>query len=134
MLIFRVKNTYQEFKTSKKSIDDFFNCTFLTAKRFHTDIFNLERKSIQHERVIILFYDGNTKNYFIGNKDYNKLESKNPIEIQINTLFNLFQQPTITDIEKEYFNRLNVYKLKPSKSTERKFVSLKDITVFQEPK
>ena len=115
-----VKNTYQEFKTNKKSIDDFFNCTFLTAKRFETDIFNLERKSIQHERVIILYYDGNTKNYFVGNKDYNKLESKNPIEIKINTLFNLFQQPTITDIEIEYFNRLNIFHLKPSKSSHGK--------------
>ena len=67
--------------------------------------------------------DGKTNVYFLT-KDYNKLESKFPIEININTLFDLFQQPIITDIQTEYFNRLNIFRLKSSKSSHGKDICI----------
>lgn len=99
---------------SGKSIDDWFNCTFICAKRFGTSKFKLEQKLIKHPKVIITFADGNHNSYyFMDEPDMNKIESRHPIEISnLNALCNLLQVPEIADIEIDYFERFNIYKSK----------------------
>ena len=67
--------------------------------------------------------DGKTNVYFLT-KDYNKLESKFPIEININTLLNMFDKPNIYDIQTGYWNTLNIFRLKPSKSSHGKDICI----------
>lgn len=89
-----IEKDFAQFKLSATTIESFFNCDILIAKKWKTSEFHLERRNLKYDRIIIHFANGyKHDNLFFGGKDYNLLVAKQPLRIKMSALATLFKLP-----------------------------------------
>ena len=111
-----IEDAYNEFLTSKLSLEDFFKISIIHATGYDGETFIIKHNKLKYDRVIMVFRDKNPDDYFLG-QDFSKLHSKSPIEIKIESLASMLGKP-LGDVE----DMCTVYKLKNTKDSNGKKV------------
>ena len=107
----QIELAYKKFKTSKKTIDQFFGCRVVKAMKRDSIHFNIKTKKID-TKTLIIFGNSQQKDEFYFGKDFQNLKSFEPIAVEINVLTKLLGKSQINNLEDEYLNKINIFHLK----------------------
>ena len=111
----QIELKYNQFKNSKKTIEQFFKCRVVKAMKQKTDEYTIKTKKIDTKTLIIFGDSKKPDDYYFG-KDYLNLKSFEPIAIEMNTLMKFFGRTAINDLEIDYYEqKINIYQLKSAK-------------------
>ena len=81
----QIELAFKKFKTSKKTMDQFFGCRVVKAMKRRTNEYTINTKKID-TKTLLIFGDSQQKDEFYYGKDYQNLKSFEPIAIEINVL------------------------------------------------
>ena len=111
----QIELKYNQFKNSKKTIEQFFKCRVIKAMKRDSSQFIIKTKKIDTKTLIIFGDSKNPDEYYFG-KDYLNLKSFEPIAIEMNTLMKFYGRTAINDLEVDYYEqKINIYQLKSTK-------------------
>ena len=111
----QIELKYNQFKNSKKTIEQFFKCRIVKAMKRRTDEYTINTKKID-TKTLIIFGDVKNKDDFYFGKDYQNVKSFEPIAIEINILMKFYGRTAINDLEVDYHEqKINIYQLKSTK-------------------
>ena len=84
----QIELKYNQFKNSKKTIDQYFKCRVVKAMKHKTNEYTIQTKKIDTKTLIIFGDSKNPDDFYFG-KDYLNMKSFEPIAIEINMLMKI---------------------------------------------
>ena len=71
----QIEISFKSFQTAGQTMDDFFQITLLTALKRTKHSFQIQKKKVTHDRIIIIFGNGNKKDDYFHGGDLQLLKS-----------------------------------------------------------
>ena len=107
-----IELAFTKFKSSKKTIDQYFNVRVVKAMKNDLNEYVIKAKKIDLKTLIIFGDNKRPDTFFVG-KDFTNIKSFEPIAADVNMLMKFYGKPRINDLEVDYAEqKINIYHLK----------------------